>query len=128
MDRVYALPYMRTYHPSYEALGGVPGIEEVKFSITQNRGCFGACNFCSIQLHQGRYMSKRSKESLVDEAKLISSLPDFKGYIHDVGGPSANFRNPSCEKQKEAGLCKGKKCLAPTPCKALVAVPFLHYE
>lgn len=121
MDRVYALPYMRTYHPSYEALGGVPGIEEVKFSITQNRGCFGACNFCSIQLHQGRYMSKRSKESLVDEAKLISSLPDFKGYIHDVGGPSANFRNPSCEKQKEAGLCKGKKCLAPTPCKALVA-------
>lgn len=121
MDRVYSLPYMRNYHPSYEALGGVPGIEEVKFSITQNRGCFGACNFCSIQLHQGRYMSKRSKKSLIDEAKIISSQPGFKGYIHDVGGPSANFRNPSCEKQKELGLCKGKKCLAPSPCKALIA-------
>lgn len=121
MDKVYSLPFMRSYHPSYEKFGGVPGIEEVKFSITQNRGCFGACNFCSIQLHQGRYMSKRSKESLVDEAKIISSQPGFKGYIHDVGGPSANFRNPSCEKQIKNGLCKGKKCLAPTPCKALVA-------
>lgn len=121
MDRVYALPFMRDYHPSYEKFGGVPGIEEVKFSITQNRGCFGACNFCSIQLHQGRYMSKRSKESLIDEAKIISAQPGFKGYIHDVGGPSANFRNPSCEKQIKNGLCKGKKCLAPTPCKALVA-------
>ncbi len=119
MDEVYALPYERTYHPSYEKFGGVPGIEEVKFSITHNRGCFGACNFCSIQLHQGRFMTHRSKESLLSEAKLLTKLPDFKGYIHDLGGPTANFRNPSCEKQLKDGLCKGKKCLAPTPCPAL---------
>ncbi len=121
LDEIYALPYMRNYHPSYEALGGVPGIEEVKFSITHNRGCFGGCNFCSITLHQGRYITSRSKESLIKEAELLTELPDFKGYIHDVGGPTANFRKPSCEKQKNLGLCKGKKCLAPKVCPNLVA-------
>lgn len=121
LDKVYALPYMRTYHPSYESLGGVPGIEEVRFSITHNRGCFGACNFCSIALHQGRYITCRSKESVIEEAKLLTTLPDFKGYIHDIGGPTANFRRTSCEKQLKSGLCKGKKCLAPKPCPALVA-------
>ena len=121
LDEIYALPYMRTYHPSYEKEGGVPGIEEVRFSITHNRGCFGGCNFCSIALHQGRYVTSRSKESIVKEAKLLTALPDFKGYIHDIGGPTANFRQPSCEKQKELGLCKGKKCLAPKVCSALKA-------
>ncbi len=121
LDEVYSLPYMRNYHPVYEAEGGVPGIEEVKFSITHNRGCFGACNFCSIAFHQGRYIATRSKESLIEEAKLLTKMPDFKGYIHDVGGPTANFRMPSCVGQEERGLCKGKKCLAPTPCKNLVA-------
>ena len=120
-DAIYDLPYEYTYHPMYEPQGGVPAIEEVKFSITHNRGCFGGCNFCAIQLHQGRFMSKRSKESILREAKLMTQQEDFKGYIHDVGGPTANFRNPSCEKQKTDGLCKGKKCLAPTPCKNLVA-------
>ena len=121
LDEIYALPYMRNYHPSYEDLGGVPGIEEVKFSITHNRGCFGGCNFCSIALHQGRYITSRSKDSLLKEAELLTKLPDFKGYIHDVGGPTANFRQPSCEKQKNLGLCKGKKCLAPKVCPNLVA-------
>ncbi|MCR5305006.1 MAG: YgiQ family radical SAM protein [Oscillospiraceae bacterium] len=116
LDAVYALPYMRTYHPMYEAEGGVPAIKEVRFSITHNRGCFGFCNFCSIALHQGRRVSVRSKESVVEEAKLLTALPDFKGYIHDVGGPTANFRHPSCEKQLTKGLCRGKKCLAPKPC------------
>ena len=116
LDAVYALPYMRTYHPMYEAEGGVPAIKEVRFSITHNRGCFGFCNFCSIALHQGRRVSVRSKESVIAEAKLLTALPDFKGYIHDVGGPTANFRHPSCEKQLTKGLCKGKKCLAPKPC------------
>ena len=119
LDEIYALPYMRTYHPSHEEMGGVPGIEEVKFSITHNRGCFGGCNFCSIALHQGRYVTSRSKESILKEAELLTKMPDFKGYIHDVGGPTANFRTTSCEKQRTAGLCKGKKCLAPTPCPAL---------
>lgn len=119
LDRIYDLPYMRDYHPSYEPLGGVPGIAEVKFSITHTRGCFGACNFCSIAFHQGRFITSRSKESIIKEAKIISEMPDFKGYIHDVGGPTANFRVPSCEKQLTAGLCKGKKCLAPEPCKLL---------
>lgn len=119
LDEIYSLPYMRTYHPSYESLGGVPGIEEVRFSITHNRGCFGGCNFCSIAFHQGRYVTSRSKESVVKEAQLLTTLPDFKGYIHDVGGPTANFRTTSCEKQKTAGLCKGKKCLAPKVCPAL---------
>ncbi len=121
LDAVYALPYMRTYHPSYDAIGKVPGIEEVRFSITHNRGCFGACNFCSIALHQGRFISTRSKESILREAKLLTTLPDFKGYINDVGGPTANFRRTSCDKQLKAGLCKGKKCLAPKACPALIA-------
>ena len=119
MDAVYALPFERTYHPSYEKLGGVPAIKEVEFSITHNRGCFGACNFCSIAFHQGRQISVRSKESVLNEAKELTKKPNFKGYIHDVGGPTANFRQPSCDKQLKAGLCKGKKCLAPTRCPAL---------
>lgn len=119
LDEVYALPYMRTYHPVYEAEGGVPGIEEVRFSIAHNRGCFGGCNFCSLAFHQGRYITVRSKESIVNEAKLLTELPDFKGYIHDIGGPTANFRRPSCDGQEKRGLCKGKKCLAPTICPNL---------
>ena len=122
LDRVYALPYMRRWHPSYDALGGVPGIEEVEFSIAHNRGCFGGCNFCAIAFHQGRKIAVRSEESVLAEARLLASQPNFKGYIHDVGGPTANFRQPSCQKQLEHGLCKGgKKCLAPTPCPALEA-------
>lgn len=121
LDWVYSLPYERNYHPSYEEEGGVPGIAEVKFSITHNRGCFGACNFCSLAFHQGRFITTRSKESIIEEAKKLTELKDFKGYIHDVGGPTANFRRPSCDKQLEHGLCKGKKCLAPTPCKQLVS-------
>ena len=121
LDWVYALPYERNYHPSYEALGGVPGIEEVKFSITHTRGCFGACNFCSIAFHQGRQITCRSEQSVLEEAEKLTKMPDFKGYIHDVGGPTANFRHPSCEKQAKSGLCKGKKCLAPTVCPALKA-------
>ncbi len=121
LDAVYALGYMRTYHPMYEKDGGVPGISEVRFSITHNRGCFGACNFCSLAFHQGRYITTRSKESIIKEAKLLTTLPDFKGYIHDIGGPTANFRRPSCDGQEERGLCKGRKCLAPEPCKNLVA-------
>ena len=119
LDKVYDLPYMRTYHPMYEAEGGVPGIEEVRFSIAHNRGCFGGCNFCSLAFHQGRYISVRSKESIIKEAKLLTQLPDFKGYIHDIGGPTANFRRPSCNGQEKRGLCKGKKCLAPTICPNL---------
>lgn len=119
LDIVYSLPYERTYHPVYEKEGGVPSIKEVQFSITHNRGCFGFCNFCSIALHQGRRITTRSEESVIKEAKYLTTLPEFKGYIHDVGGPTANFRSPSCEKQLETGLCKGKKCLAPAPCKNL---------
>ena len=121
LDAVYDLPFMRTYHPMYEAMGGVPGIEEVRFSIAHNRGCFGGCNFCSLAFHQGRYITARSKESIVKEAKLLTQLPDFKGYIHDIGGPTANFRRPSCDGQEQRGLCKGKKCLAPSPCPNLKA-------
>ncbi len=121
LDWVYSLPYMRTYHPMYESLGGVPGITEVEFSITHNRGCFGACNFCSIQFHQGRYITSRSKKSIIEEAKKLTTLNNFKGYIHDIGGPTANFRKPSCDFQLEHGLCKGKKCLAPQPCPNLKA-------
>ena len=116
LDRIYTLPFMRNYHPSYEALGGVPGIEEVKFSLTHNRGCFGACNFCSIAYHQGRQVAVRSHESVINEAKLLTEMEDFKGYIHDVGGPTANFRAPSCEKQLKLGLCPDRKCLAPKIC------------
>ena len=119
LDWVYSLPYEKYYHPSYEALGGVPGIKEVEFSITHNRGCFGACNFCSIAFHQGRAITVRSKESVLDEARRLVDNPRFKGYIHDVGGPTANFRLPSCTFQKEHGMCKNKKCLAPKPCRNL---------
>ena len=119
LDRVYALPYARDYHPDYEALGGVPAISEVKFSITHNRGCFGACNFCALAFHQGREVRSRSEESVIAEAKIITEIPDFKGYINDVGGPTANFRYPSCKLQAKNGVCPNKKCLAPTPCKNL---------
>ncbi len=119
LDHVYALPYMRTYHPTYEAVGGVPAIEEVRFSITHNRGCFGACNFCALAFHQGRTVRSRSVESVLAEARKITELPDFKGYIHDVGGPTANFRYPACEQQLKNGVCASRKCLAPTPCKNL---------
>ncbi len=121
LDRVYALPFMRNYHPIYEKDGGVPAIAEVKFSITHNRGCFGACNFCALAFHQGRTVRSRSMESVVEEAKKITELPDFKGYIHDIGGPTANFRYPACKKQLTDGVCSSRKCLSPTPCKNLVA-------
>ena len=117
MDEVYALPYMRTYHPSYEEKGGVPAISEIKFSLTSNRGCFGGCNFCALTFHQGRTIQTRSHESIIEEAKQVIAEKDFKGYIHDVGGPTANFRQPSCEKQMKFGVCKNKQCLFPTACK-----------
>ena len=120
LDYVYSLPYARDYHPDYEVLGGVPAITEVKHSITHNRGCFGACNFCAIAFHQGREVRSRSEASVIAEAKKITELPDFKGYINDVGGPTANFRYPSCKKQESEGVCPSRKCLAPTPCKNLV--------
>ena len=118
-DKVYELPFERAYHPSYEKEGGVPAIQEVEFSITHNRGCFGACNFCAIAFHQGREITARSEASVLREAKKLTEMPNFKGYIHDVGGPTANFRSLSCDKQIKHGLCKAKKCLAPTPCKLL---------
>ncbi|MBE6626511.1 MAG: YgiQ family radical SAM protein [Ruminococcaceae bacterium] len=121
LDRVYALPFTRTYHPMYEEMGGVPAITEVKFSITHNRGCFGGCNFCALAFHQGRAVRSRSIESCVKEAEQIAAMPDFKGYIHDVGGPTANFRHPACDKQIEHGVCTGKRCLFPRPCKNLNA-------
>ncbi len=119
LDQVYSLPYMRAYHPSYEKDGGVPGIEEVQFSITHNRGCFGGCNFCALAFHQGRTVRSRSIKSVVEEAKKITQLPGFKGYVHDVGGPTANFRYPACDKQLTDGVCAGRKCLAPKPCPNL---------
>lgn len=121
LDRVYALDYQKTYHPIYEKDGGIPAIEEVKFSIVSSRGCFGSCSFCAITFHQGRAVQSRSQESIIDEAKYITTLPDFKGYIHDVGGPTANFRKPACKKQvtKGLGACKNKQCLHPKPCKNL---------
>ena len=121
MDAVYALPYCRTYHPSYEKLGGVPAIEEVKFSLVSNRGCFGACSFCALTFHQGRIVQVRSHESILAEAQQMVKDPDFKGYIHDVGGPTANFRHPACEKQMTKGACGGRQCLYPTPCKNMNA-------
>ena len=121
MDKVYSLPYMRTYHPSYDKFGGVPAIQEVQFSIIHNRGCFGACNFCALAFHQGRYISARSHDSVINEAKQIAKHPDFKGYIHDVGGPTANFRFPSCKKQEKHGLCVNKRCLFPKACSQLEA-------
>ncbi|HJB07868.1 MAG TPA: YgiQ family radical SAM protein [Candidatus Enterocloster faecavium] len=121
MDEVYDLPYMRTYHPSYEAQGGIPAIQEVKFSLISNRGCFGACSFCALTFHQGRIIQARSHDSLAAEAQLLTKEPDFKGYIHDVGGPTANFRFPACEKQMTKGACPGRQCLFPEPCKNLNA-------
>ncbi len=121
LDRVYALPYMRDYHPMYEKDGGVPAIAEVKFSVTHNRGCFGGCNFCALAFHQGRAVRSRSMESVLAEVEKITHLDGFKGYIHDIGGPTANFRYPACQKQKESGVCPDKKCLFPKPCKNLEA-------
>ena len=121
MDDVYSLPYQRTYHPSYEAKGGVPAIKEIKFSLISNRGCFGGCSFCALTFHQGRIVQVRSHESLIEEAKEITKDKDFKGYIHDVGGPTANFQHPSCKKQMEHGVCKTRQCLFPSPCKNLDA-------
>lgn len=119
LDKVYALNYMRTYHPMYEEAGGIPAITEVKFSLISNRGCFGNCNFCALAFHQGRVVTARSHESILAEANKIIWEPDFKGYIHDVGGPTANFRQTACEKQKTRGVCKDKQCLWPTACKNL---------
>lgn len=119
MDDVYALPYMRAPHPSYAKTGGVPAIEEIKFSLTSNRGCFGGCSFCALTFHQGRIVQTRSHESLLKEAEDFTKEKDFKGYIHDVGGPTANFRHPSCQKQLEKGVCRNRQCLFPTPCKNL---------
>ncbi|MBR5248510.1 MAG: YgiQ family radical SAM protein [Lachnospiraceae bacterium] len=121
MDDIFSLPYMRTYHPSYEAKGGVPAISEIKFSLVSNRGCFGGCSFCALTFHQGRTIQVRSHESIIEEAKLLTKEPDFKGYIHDVGGPTANFRFPSCEKQMIHGVCKNRQCLFPEPCKNMKA-------
>lgn len=119
MDAVYNLPYMRTYHPSYEEKGGVPAIAEIKFSLISNRGCFGGCNFCALTFHQGRTIQVRSHESIIKEAQQMIQEPDFKGYIHDVGGPTANFRHPSCSKQMTQGVCKNRQCLFPKPCPNL---------
>ena len=119
MDHIYALPYMRNWHPSYDDAGGVPAIEEVKFSLTSCRGCFGGCSFCALTFHQGRIIQTRSHEAIIEEAKLITKDPDFKGYIHDVGGPTANFRHTSCDKQLTKGVCPTRQCLFPTPCKNL---------
>ncbi|MPM68333.1 hypothetical protein SDC9_115265 [bioreactor metagenome] len=121
LDEVYALPYTKNYHPSYEAKGGIPALNEVKFSIVSSRGCFGSCSFCAITFHQGRAVQSRSHESILEEAKEITHLPDFKGYIHDVGGPTANFRQEACKKQitEGKGGCKNRQCLDPSPCKNL---------
>ena len=119
MDRIYALPYERTWHPSYDIAGGVPAIEEVQFSITSHRGCFGACSFCAIGSHQGRIIQQRSHKSILQEAQLFTRLPGFKGYINDVGGPTANFRHPSCSKQLKQGTCRERQCLFPKPCPQL---------
>lgn len=119
MDFVYSLPYNRTYHPIYKQQGGIPALKEVEFSITSHRGCFGGCSFCALNFHQGRVIQPRSEESILKEAEALTKLPNFKGYIHDVGGPTANFRKPSCKKQLEQGVCKNRQCLFPTPCKNL---------
>lgn len=121
LDRVSELPYTRDVHPMYETLGGVPAIDEVRFSVIHNRGCFGGCSFCSLAFHQGRVVTSRSHESVVREVQSFVRHPEFKGYVHDVGGPTANFRRPSCEKQKKHGMCKGKNCLTPSPCESLDA-------
>lgn len=119
MDNIYSLPYTRTYHPMYNTLGGIPAIEEVKFSLTSNRGCFGSCNFCALTFHQGRIVQTRSHSSLLEEAREYTKATDFKGYIHDVGGPTADFRQPACQKQLKKGACPDKQCLFPQPCRAL---------
>ena len=119
MDYTYSLPYKRTWHPSYDALGGIPAFSEVKFSLISNRGCFGGCSFCALTFHQGRIVQTRSKNSIIDEAKILTNEPDFKGYIHDVGGPTANFRAPACKNQLTRGACVNKQCLFPSPCKNL---------
>ena len=120
LDAVYALPYAKDYHPIYKAMGGIPAIEEVKFGIVSSRGCFGSCSFCAITFHQGRVIQTRNADSIVDEAKLLTKLPDFKGYIHDVGGPTANFRHRACKVQIEHGTCKNRQCMFPGPCKNLI--------
>lgn len=119
LDDIYDLPYMRKYHPMYEKAGGVPALTEVKFSLTSQRGCYGGCSFCALNFHQGRIIQSRSHESIIEEAKQFMKEPDFKGYIHDVGGPTANFRNSACDKQLREGVCKKRQCLHPSPCKML---------
>ncbi|KYH29088.1 YgiQ family radical SAM protein [Clostridium colicanis] len=119
MDTVYGLAYARNYHPMYEKDGGIPAINEIKFSITSHRGCYGGCSFCALNFHQGRSIQNRSQESIINEAKLLTTLDDFKGYIHDIGGPTANFRHRACDHQKKHGVCKNRQCLFPTPCKNL---------
>ena len=121
MDDIYDLPYTRTWHPSYDEAGGIPAFSEVKFSLVSNRGCFGACSFCALTFHQGRIVQVRSHDSIVKEAKLLTEEPDFKGYIHDVGGPTADFRFPACDKQMSAGACPNRQCLYPSPCSNLKA-------
>lgn len=121
MDDVYSLPYMNDYHPSYEKYGGVPAVSEIKFSLTSNRGCFGGCSFCALTFHQGRIVQARSHQSIIDEAVRMTEAPDFKGYIHDVGGPTADFRHPACDKQTKEGACPGRQCLFPEPCRNLKA-------
>ena len=121
MDEVYDLPYMRTYHPVYEAAGGVPAIKEVQFSLVSQRGCFGGCSFCAIISHEGRIIQRRSHASVLKEAKLLVKMKEFKGYIHDVGGPTANFRRTSCDRQLKVGTCRAKACLSPQPCRSLIA-------
>ena len=120
LDAVYSLPFVRDFHPIYEKSGGVPAVTEVKYSLTSNRGCFGGCSFCAISFHQGRVVQARSKASLVQEAQIVINDPGFKGYIHDVGGPTANFQGPACEKQTTTGVCKHRKCLVPDPCENLI--------
>ena len=117
LDRVHELPFTRTWHPMYDAAGGVPALAEVKFSISYNRGCFGSCSFCALAFHQGRIVQSRSADSVVREAEAMTLEKDFKGYIHDVGGPTANFSSPACKKQLQAGSCQNRQCLFPEPCK-----------
>ena len=121
MDAVYDLPYVRRWHPLYDAAGGVPALEEVEFSVTSHRGCFGSCSFCAIHAHQGRVIQARSHASILKEVRILTDMPGFKGYIHDVGGPTANFRHPSCRRQLEQGTCRGRECLFPAPCRELDA-------
>ena len=120
MDRVYSYDYTRTYHPYYESMGGIPAISEIKFSLVSNRGCFGGCSFCALTFHQGRMLQTRSHKSIIQEAEKMIWDPEFKGYIHDVGGPTANFRHKACKKQEKYGVCSNKQCLFPKPCQNLI--------